>query len=268
MIHVKRVYGVLIRHLATLRNPFELVNYFYWTMIDVLIFGFMGLAMKYAKPTTCAQESSTTFILLTNVVLWYIVARGLNGIGHTLGRDLRDANFIATFATPLKLSEWICAALAMGSVASLINFTTGIIMVKLFFGLNILNLGFALFVACLLLLICSWILGLFVTSLLIYWGKRVESMLWVIGWIFVPFSGVYYPLDVLPKVAQAVGNCVPMYHVFAGMREAVTGCANPYPHFLTAALIAIPLFVAVLILFVCMFRASKRRGLSRLEVEA
>lgn len=268
MISFKRVYGVLIRHLATLRNPFELINYVYWTMLDVVIFGFMGMAMRYQSTTPCAQETATIYLLLTNVVLWYMITRGLSGIAYTLSRDLRDVNFVATFATPLSLTEWVIAALAMGTVASSVNVTTGILMVKLVFGFNVLSLGLPVIIALLLLLLCSWILGLFVTSLLIYWGKRIDATVHVFAWIFVPLSGVYYPLEVLPSWAQAIGNCLPMHYVFVGIHNAITGCASPYYAFGHAALVVIPLFLIVLGFFVRMFRASKRRGLTRLELEA
>jgi ABC-2 type transport system permease protein len=68
------------------------------------------------------------------------------------------------------------------------------------------------------LMIFSWAIGLFVTSLILRYGLGAENLAWVVVFALAPVSAVYYPVSILPAWLQAVGWALPSTYVFEGMR--------------------------------------------------
>ena len=95
-------------------------------------------------------------------------------------------------------------------------------------------------------------------------GRRSTELGYVISWIFLPFSGAYYPVDVLPAWGQAISACLPMSYVFEGMRGYVMHQQDPTANLVIGYVLSSLYATAAILLFVYCFNRSKRRGLARL----
>jgi len=80
----------------------------------------------------------------------------------------------------------------------------------------------------------------------------------------MPFSGAYYPIEVLPAWAQKVSAMLPMSYVFTGMRQYVLHNQSPAPLLLKGYLLSTVYAIGAIALFVYCFKRSKQNGLARL----
>ncbi|MBF8287817.1 MAG: hypothetical protein HW381_925, partial [Candidatus Rokubacteria bacterium] len=67
--------------------------------------------------------------------------------------------------------------------------------------------------------LCSLIIGLFVCSLVLLFGTRAETSAWAAVNFTVMFSGIYYPVSVLPEWAQVVAAGIPLTYFLDAFRQ-------------------------------------------------
>jgi ABC-2 type transport system permease protein len=174
-------------------------------------------------------------------------------------------NLINLFSTPLKISEWISGILLLCLCKLVITVSFGALAVYVLYSLNVFSVGWAFLPFAASLLIFGWGLGFIASSAIIYWGHQVEAFAWMIGFVFAPFSAVFYPVSILPVWAQAIAWCLPTTYIFEGMRAILTTGTFSFHYFwISMALNAIFLAFA-LFLFTTMFKKSRAKGLARLE---
>jgi ABC-2 type transport system permease protein len=87
----------------------------------------------------------------------------------------------------------------------------------------------------------------------------------MIGWLFAPFSAIYYPLDALPTSAQLIGKCIPMTYVFEAMRTKIKTGIIAWDQLAVSYLLNFIFLAVSLLFFWYMYNARKEIGLTRLE---
>lgn len=261
MISLYRIGAIVFRHLMTFKRLSWIIEIGYWTTLDIIIFGSLG-----KSAALMGSDGALVQVLISNAVLWYLVLRSAITIGFCLLNELFDANLITLFATPLKKIEWIISCIIVGTIAALINLLVGIIMALLVFNCNIFAFGLPLIAFIGSLLLSGWILGLILMGVLLFVGKKGVSLTFVICWSVVPFSCVYYPLEVFPLFLQKIAWVIPMTRIFVSTRAILTiGLYSPLTILSSFGLnlFYLPLAIAF---FAFMFNRSKKRGLARLEL--
>ncbi len=259
-----RIQALIERNLIiTLRDAQRLVDFFYWPLLDIIIWGFTSKWLQYQQ----ISQSNLTLIVLSSLVLWQVTTRANLEVSFNLLEELWSRNIVNLFSTPLYSNEWTIASLIMGFYKSILVFFFGAFLAWSLCGVTIFSVGWLL-IPCFFLLVASGLtIGLFVTSALIYWGQKGQTLVWTVTWIFAPFSGVFYPIAVLPSWAQSIAKALPMTYVFEGLRSFLTTGIVPWHALATSAVLNIIYFVGALLCFRIMFNKSKVKGLARLEVE-
>ena len=102
-------------------------------------------------------------------------------------------------------------------------------------------------------------------AVIIYYGRKVQSVAWIAGFALAPFSAVYYPVKVLPGWAQAIAYALPMTYIFEGMREVLRGASMPIGDLVISFALNFLYLALAVAFFAWMFERSRERGLSRLE---
>jgi len=82
--------------------------------------------------------------------------------------------------------------------------------------------------------------------------------------VFLPFSGAYYPIEILPRWGQKLSAFLPMSYVSQGMREYVMNQKNSTSYLLKGYALSILYALCALILFVYCFNRNKVKELARL----
>ena len=95
-------------------------------------------------------------------------------------------------------------------------------------------------------------------------GKRGVEVGFVFAWFLLPFSGAYYPIEILPAWAQTVSAYLPMSYVFQGMRGYVMHKQDPTAYLLKGCALSIIYAICAVMMFVYCFNRSKQKGLARL----
>lgn len=256
-----RVWAITLRHLRHILHDFSrLTVLFYWPFEEIILWGYSGLWVQ----GDTGGMGHVGMSLLVGAVLWQVAVRANYDISLNLLEEIWSYNVSNIFSTPLKLSEWVAAVilLALITLAAMIVFLTGIVW--LLYSVSLINLGIALVPILLCLFISGLSIGFFAASFLVYWGVRIEALVYMIGWVFAPFSGIYYALEVLPAWAQLVARCLPMSYVFNALRTVVEGGPFPYHDLVMSIALNGFYFIAALVFFKVMFERSRNEGLARL----
>ncbi len=261
MISFSSSWAIVLRHFHLWkREPNLLLMGFYWPLLDIFIWGFLGAWIAQSQTALPNYEA----VALLGILLWQVVGRSCNILGILLCEELWVQNFVNLFSLPLRMSDWIVGIVLFSSMVMFLTFVAGIIAISLFYSVSIPYLVSTFLVFMPPLFLCALWLGFTGLQVVISIGKRGAEVGFIIGWFFMPFTGAYYPVEVLPHWAQTFSKCLPMSYVFQGMRAHVMYGQDPTNYLVTAYALSIPYAVLAIVLFIYCFNRSKRRGLVRL----
>lgn len=237
------------------------IDIFYWPLFDLMLWGFTSRAVQ------SADGPSITLVWLTGLVVWQAYIRSNLDMSLNLLVELWAHNVVNVFASPLKLREWIASAMIMGFINGTIVVLFGAIMAYVIYGVNVFSIGFLLIPLFLLLVQSGWIVGFFSAGCIMYGGLKIQKLVWVLGWCFAPFSGLFYAVNILPSWAFVIAKCVPMGYAFEGLRLYAHSGIFPAYQLGIAFLLNCLYGSAALYFFMKMFHKSRVKGLVRLETE-
>jgi ABC-2 type transport system permease protein len=256
-----RVYGVFLRYLYVLRKGmYQLSDLFYWPLVDILLWGLTSFWIR-----SQSDVPELPLILMTGLIFWQITWRGSIDISVSLLQEFWQRNLVNLFSTPLKISEWIAGILMLSLCKLVLTISFGSLAVYLLYSINVFTVGWAFLPFAVSLILFGWTVSFLSSSLIIYWGHKVEMLAWMIGYLFAPFSAVFYPVSVLPEWAQAISWCLPTTYIFEGMRHVLSTHTFPTRFFWISIVLNIIYLSASLLLFRTMFEKSREKGLARME---
>lgn len=256
-----RVKGIFFRYFyVLLKGPQQLSDLFYWPLIDILLWGLTSIWIASTD-----HNAKLPLILMTGLIFWQITWRGSVDVSVSLLQEFWHRNLINLFATPLRIAEWGLGVVLLCLCKLCITVTFGLFAVYLLYGLKVYMIGWMFLPFAAMLLCFGWTLGFLAASLIVRWGHQLESLAWMIGYLFAPFSAVFYPVSILPEWAQAISWCLPTTYIFEGMRMILKDGSFPMHYFWTSFALNIVYLFAALSLFYYCFRKSREKGLARLE---
>lgn len=258
-----RIFAIFLEHFLRLIHEFtEIVETFYWAIMDVVIWGFMT---AYISKLGGGGELVVSF-MLGGLILWTVTWRTQQDISLSMMRDIWNKNLISLFSTPLTVWEFMTGSIILGTVK--IFFTVGLasLVALLFYKFNIYALGIYFIPFIFNLIVFGWNVALFVNSLIIRFGTKIENFAWGFIILLQPLAAVYYPVSSLPGFLQVVSNLVPASHVFEGMRQVYTQGTVSNEHLLMATLLNLTYLILNVFFFNFMFQKARALGkIVRLE---
>ena len=66
------------------------------------------------------------------------------------------------------------------------------------------------------------------TAFILFFGQEAEILAWALALLFLPFSAVFYPVEVLPESFQAVAKLVPTSYIFETFRQILLKSYTPF----------------------------------------
>lgn len=258
---IHRILAIFFRYFYVLKKgPQQLSDLFYWPLIDILLWGLTSIWIQSQN-----QTPHLPLILMTGLIFWQITWRGAIDIAVSLLQEFWHRNLMNLFSTPLKISEWSLGVILLSFSKLLITIGFGILTVYFLYALNIFTIGWAFLPFAIMLFMFGITLGFLAASIIVYWGQQVEALAWMIGFVFAPFSAVFYPVAILPKWAQTIAYCVPTTYVFEGMRSILQTGTFPFNDFWISLFLNSVYLTLTVLLFNYMFQKSRVKGLARLE---
>ena len=217
-LSVRRILALLLRHLYLLRSSGpRILELMYWPTVQMILWGFITVFLV-SHSTWVAQASG---VLLSGVLLWDVLFRSQLGVSLVFMEEMWSRNLGHLFVSPLRPIELIWALLVMSLIRTLIGVGGAALIAIPLFDYSIFSLGPPLLAFFTNLIVMGWAIGLLVSGIVLRYGLGAESMAWVAIFAVQPVSGVYYPIEVLPKWLQYVAYALPSSHVFEGMRAVL-----------------------------------------------
>ena len=262
MISISSIYAVVLRHVYLLRRDINfMLSLLYWPVLDIMIWGFLGSWIAQAH---MAQFPNYTTVALLGILLWQLISRGCNVFTITLAEELWSRNIANLFSMPLRISEWMMGIIIfyfiMMGITTVICLTTIMLLydVSLYYLLSCF-----VFFAPPLIISCIW-MGFMCLQIIVTLGRRGTEVAFVFGWLLAPFSGAYYPIEVLPEWGQKISAFLPMSYVFSGMRGYVMHQQDPTSYLIKGYALSSVYAACSIIIFVYCFNRAKHKGLARL----
>ena len=100
--------------------------------------------------------------------------------------------------------------------------------------------------------------GLLIDSLMVTMSEKYMALIWVSTGVIMIFSGVYYPVDVLPPGIRESAMIMPSTHAITSLRTAVMGGSAGVV--MSEMLIGMVLGVAVFLIGSLTFRFAVNKG--------
>lgn len=254
-----RVKALFMRHLYPLRRDFDLLSdMIYWPLIDTLTWGITGswLTEESGSPTLVTA-------ILMGLILWNIIWRSQSEVGRNLMDEIWNSNLSNLFSTPLKISEWLTAVLGLSVIKTIITLGIMVPAILILYAVNAFTLGWWLVPFFFLCSMTGWWVGLLGSGIVLRHGPKVQTIIWALPGILLPFSAIYFPVNRLPFLVQKISMLVPTTYVLESMRAAVGGAPiNPTYLFISFGLNILYLTLAGWF-FIRSFAYSKNLGLDR-----
>ncbi len=256
-----RIWAIFLRYLMIIPRDFgRLASLFYWPVIDLLLWGYTAVWIQ----TTGTESSHFLMALVMSAIFWQIVSRAHFDVSWSLLEEIHTQNLMNLFASPLLFSEWVAAVVLLSFCMSTFLLFVINIASWLLYGLTVFQLGMVVIPLFVLLVLSGLNLGFLAVSFLIYGGRRVESLVWMMSWLLAPVSSVFYPVEVLPIGLQYVSKAIPMTYAFGAMRTFIFTGILDSKQLLIGYVLASVYLVLTLALFFTFFNKSKKYGLARL----
>jgi len=212
----RRVGAMVLRHWYVLRSSWpRFLELIYWPCIEILTWGFLQLYV--AQISGRFALAAGTFI--GAVMLWNILFRSGLGFSISFLEETWAHNLGNLLMSPLTVLEFVASMAVMSIIRLLIGFVPITLIAIPLFGFNLWELGFALAVFFVNLMVTGWAIALLTSGLIIRHGQGAESLVWSLTVVLVPLCAVYYPVDVMPVWIQAIAWLLPPTYVFEGMRS-------------------------------------------------
>ena len=151
--------------------------------------------------------------------------------------EIWSRNFTNLFVAPLRISEIIIALTSTALIRTLIGIVPAVLLMSPFFGVSILDMGYALLLLFLSLYMFGTTLGILVTSGLLRFGPSFENTAWSSLFLLAPLGCVYYPISILPEWLQVISKFLPLVYVFEEARSILVNNIVNYDNIIKALIL-------------------------------
>ena len=180
-----RINAMIIRHIYMIPRTLESwAESIYWPVVNLLIW---GLTTRWVESSP-GSVPRLALIVLTGVVFWQVVWRANYEISVNLLEEFWNQNLVNLFATPLSIWEWSISLVVLGLIKNILTLVVGIGTVWLLYRLSIFDVGWMLLPFLFSLMMSGWFMGFTSSALIIYYGRRLQSLAWILGFALAPLQ--------------------------------------------------------------------------------
>ncbi len=255
-VSAERVRAVLLQEAyITARSVEVLVDLPFWSVMTVVVFGFVTKFLSTVMNPTIAQY------LYLGTLMWEIMR--VTQYSMSLGAlwNVWSHNFSNMFIAPLTMVEYVIAQMVSGAVKALILFGLVALIAGYVFGFNLLNMGLPTLALAFLNLLCfAYSIGLFILGIIFRLGTRIQALAWGLVLIFQPLTAAFYPLSVMPPLLQTIARAFPPTYAFEAARAGLSAPEVNWDWVGVAAVENLVYFALSVWFFQYMYRRSRETG--------
>ncbi len=233
------------------RNIFTLFELFFWPMISLLS---IGLLTRFLK----VDEGMGSFLLVGAIALTILQVAQID-VAYVLLFDMWSKSIKNTFIAPVHSYHLVFGALLFGILRGSVVFLILVVVSHYLFGFNFLAGGLLpvlIFLAG--VFATAAVIGIIVCICILTFGQKADVAAWSLSGLILLFSGIYYPINVLPGPLQTAARAIPLTYFLEYYRSVFI----PEPHNLAlGALLAALYLVIGLVLFDRAIERARRTGI-------
>ncbi|HEY7780665.1 MAG TPA: ABC transporter permease [Ktedonobacterales bacterium] len=214
------------------RNWYLTKRYAWWELVwitynvvNALSVTFIAAAAQKITPglhITQAQLNQMIMYLIIGTAIWSFVSVVFDNVTETVTIERWEGTIEYTFMAPVSRLTHMLGTCTFAIVHGLLLTVVQLVVVSLFFHLDISNVNWGACAVIMLVGSISFIgLGTMGAVLPLLYTERGAQMTYIIRAIMLLVSGVYYPITVLPNWLQPLSRISPATYVLEGLRTAI-----------------------------------------------
>lgn len=216
-----RIKAVILRHLYPLQRDFDLLSdMIYWPMVDTLLWGITGQWLA----DTSGQGSILISVLMA-LVMWNAIWRSQAEVSRNLIDEIWNNNLVNLFTTPLALKEWLVSIGVLSFLKASFTLVLVSTVIWLMHSVNVFFFGWWLVMFLAAMIMTGWWVGFISSGIVMRYGPKMQTVVWTLPGMLLPFSAVFFPLARFPHALQIVSRAIPTTYIFETMRTLAAGGA-------------------------------------------
>jgi ABC-2 type transport system permease protein len=202
------------------RNLFLVKRYWGWE------FAFLIYAVASALSVTFigAEQGNQQLILtlMIGAIFWNYLSIVFGFIAETVAWERWEGTLEYTFMAPIRRWVQLLGSTMFAVIYGLVHTTVMLVVLTLFFGLDLSGANFATAAVMMILGSASFIgIGMMAAVLPLMYVERGAQMTFVLQSLLLLVSGVYYSVEVLPEWMQVLSRFSPATYVLDGVRAGL-----------------------------------------------
>src|SRR5512137_787115 len=185
------------------RNIFTVFELFFWPMISLLS---IGLLTRFLK----VEGSMVSFLLVGAIALTILQVAQID-VAYVLLFDMWSKSIKNTFIAPIRSYHLVFGATLFGILRGSVVFFILAIVSRYLFGFDFLEGGplpVLIFLAG--VFATAAVIGITVCISILTFGQKADVAAWSLSGMILLVSGIYYPVEVLPPLLQALSRAIPL----------------------------------------------------------
>jgi len=191
-------------------------------IVSLLVYYFLS-AMVGRLPALERMAPGTSyfaFVIIGVALLEYLV-NSLNSLSDMIRQEQTTGTFEAILVSPTMLTTLIIGEVLWNFIFNSSVIVVYIILAGVFFGLDLSRMNIVLCASVFALTTLATLgLGIICAAFIIRL-KKGDPLSWCLVMSTALWSGVYYPVDILPPVMRYISYCIPFTYSVHAFRQAV-----------------------------------------------
>jgi ABC-2 type transport system permease protein len=197
------------------------IAWFIYSVAHSLAMGFIGAGMAQVSGQTIDADQLVLYLLVGSLV-WSYLAVVFDAIGEMIAWERWEGTIEYTFMAPVSRSTHMIGSCLFAVVFGLLRTALIMLVVVLFFQVDVSHANLFSAVVVLAVASISFVgLGITASTLPLLFPERGAQMVFIAQTCLLLFSGVYYPIDVMPPWMQAIAKISPATYALAGIRASM-----------------------------------------------
>src|SRR3989338_2556742 len=214
------------------RRPADLA----WIFLHPLI-GLLSIGLLVFFIISKGAPIDSMLFVFVGVTMWNFYDLSQRAITYAITMDIWNTCLKHGFSGKSAVKHFIVGNSIFGLYSSTIAFVLVGVVGFFLFGFNIFAAGPYL-MNLLTVFIFAVAIGLMIDSLMLAQGEKYLSLVWMVTGIVMIFSGVYYPVWILPHPISDISYALPSTHAINSIRSFLTGTGSPLIEFGAGILIS------------------------------
>jgi ABC-2 type transport system permease protein len=206
---------------AFIERNFHLTRRYWAWEIAFLVYSVAG-ALSISLIGEAQGDRRLLFSLMIGAIFWNYLSVTFSWIAETIAVERWEGTLEYTMMAPIRRSSQLVGSVAYAIVYGLVHTAAMLLVLSLFFGLDLGHADLAAAAAMMAIGSVSFVgIGMLAAILPLLYVERGAQMTFVLQSVLLLVSGVYYPISILPGWMQVLAHLSPATYILDGVRAAL-----------------------------------------------